>query len=96
MLKVLSIYCVFSTLLVGILFYMYKQSQKENAVLESEKKGLINIVKGYQNAEVEANITIKELRGQLLDKNNLDWYNTAIPADLLDSLRKRHNRNRKN
>lgn len=96
MLKLLSIYCVFSTLLVGILFYMYKQSQKENAVLESEKKGLINIVKGYQNAEVEANITIKELRSQLLDKSNLDWYNGAIPADLLDSVRKRHNRNRKN
>ena len=95
MLKILSIYCVFTTILVGILFYMYKQSQKENAVLESEKKGLINIVKGYQNAEVEANITIKELREQLVDKNNLDWYNGAIPADLLDSVRKRHNRNRK-
>lgn len=96
MLKILPIYCVISTLLVGILFYMYKQSQKENAVLEREKKGFINIVKGYQNAEVEANITIKELRSQLSDKNNLDWYNGAIPADLLDSVRKRHNRNRKN
>lgn len=95
MLKILSIYCVFTTILVGILFYMYKQSQKENAVLESEKKGLINIVKGYQNAEVEANITIKELREQLVDKNNLDWYNGAIPANLLDRVRKRHNRNRK-
>lgn len=76
---------------------MYKHSQKEVATLESEKNSLTNMVKGYQNAEVEANITIRELRNKIRDnQKSIDWYNTPIPDDVLDVLQKRHNRNRKN
>lgn len=65
--------------------------------LESEKNNLINIMKGYQNAEVEANKTINQLRKTLeSSKANMDWYNTPIPFELLDVMQKRHNRNRKN
>lgn len=65
--------------------------------LESEKNNLVNIVKGYQNAEVEANITIKQLRDKIRDnKKSSDWYNTPIPTDVLDVMQERHNRRRKN
>ena len=65
--------------------------------LESEKNNLINIVKGYQNAEVEANITIRELRNKIRDNNQSnDWYNTPIDANVLNILQERHNRRRKN
>ena len=65
--------------------------------LESEKNNLINIVKGYQNAEVEANITIKQLRDKIRNNNQSnDWYNTPIPFELLDVVQKRHNRNKTN
>lgn len=65
--------------------------------LESEKNNLVNIVKGYQNAEVEANITIRELRNKIRNNNKSnDWYNTPIPFDLIDVMRKRHNRNKAN
>ena len=65
--------------------------------LEREKNNLVNIVKGYQNAEVEANKTINRLRKTLeSSKANMDWYNTPIPFELLDVMQKRHNRNRKN
>ena len=65
--------------------------------LESEKNNLINIVKGYQNAEVEANITIKQLRDKIRNNNQSnDWYNTPIPFELLDVMQKRHNRNKTN
>ena len=65
--------------------------------LESEKNRLTNIVKGYQNAEVEANITIRELRNKIRDNNQSnDWYNTPIDANVLNILQERHNRRRKN
>lgn len=65
--------------------------------LESEKNNLINIVKGYQNAEVEANITIRELRDKIRNNNQSNnWYNTPIPFELLDVVQKRHNRNKTN
>ena len=65
--------------------------------LESEKNNLINIVKGYQNAEVEANITIKQLRDKIRNNNQSnDWYNTPIDANVLNILQERHNRRRKN
>ena len=65
--------------------------------LESEKNNLINIVKGYQNAEVEANITIKQLRDKIRNNNKSNnWYNTPIPFELLDVMQKRHNRNKTN
>jgi hypothetical protein len=76
---------------------MYTDSQKEITALESEKNGLINAMKGYQNAEVEANLTIKQLRNQIRDnKESTDWYNTPVPVELLNVLQERHNRNRKN
>lgn len=79
------------------MFRMYTDSQKEIALLESEKNNLKNIVKGYQNAEVEANHTIRELRNQIRNSpKNTDWYNTLIPFELLDVMQERHNRNRKN
>ena len=65
--------------------------------LESEKNRLTNIVKGYQNAEVEANITIKQLRDKIRNNNQSnDWYNTPIDANVLNILQERHNRRRKN
>lgn len=71
-------------------------NDKINA-LESEKNRLTNIVKGYQNAEVEANITIRELRNKIRDNNQSNnWYNTPIPFELLDVMQKRHNRNKTN
>ena len=55
------------------------------------------MVKGYQNAEVEANITIRELRNKIRDnQKSIDWYNTPIPTDVLNVLQERHNRRRKN
>lgn len=65
--------------------------------LESEKNNLINIVKGYQNAEMEANITIKQLRDKIRNNNQSNnWYNTPIDANVLNILQERHNRRRKN
>lgn len=97
MVKVLGTICVILAVSAYILFSMYRHSQKEIATLESEKNSLTNMVKGYQNAEVEANITIRELRNKIRDnKKSSDWYNTPIPTDVLDVLQERHNRNRKN
>lgn len=93
MVKILSIVCSILAVCAYTLFSMYTDSQKEITVLESEKNGLINAMKGYQNAEVEANLTIKQLRNQIRDnKESTDWYNTPIPTDVLDIIRKRHNR----
>lgn len=97
MTKVLGTICVILAVSVYILFSMYKHSQKEINALESEKNRLTNIVKGYQNAEVEANITIRELRNKIRDnQKSSDWYNTPIPADVLNVLQERHNRHGKN
>lgn len=94
--KYLAILCVVFFLIAVIAIKGFIDRGVEIESLRDEKNKLINLLEETQNAEVEANITIKELREQLVDKNNLDWYNGAIPTDLLDSLRKRHNRNRKN
>ena len=97
MVKVLGIICVILAVTAYVLFSMYIHSREEISALESDKTRLTNIVKGYQNAEVEANITIRELRNQIRDnQKSVDWYNTPIPADILDVMQKRHNRNRKN
>ena len=97
MVKVLGVICVILALCAYFLFSMYTHSQKEIAVLETEKNSLTNIVKGYQNAEVEANITIRELRNKIRNnQKSVDWYNTPIPTDVLNVLQERHNRHRKN
>ena len=97
MTKVLGTICVILAVSAYILFSMYRYTQKEKNALESEKNRLTNIVKGYQNAEVEANITIRELRNKIRDnQKSVDWYNTPIDANVLNILQKRHNRNRKN
>ena len=97
MVKILGIISAVSALCAYFLFSMYTNSQKEIAVLETEKNSLTNIVKGYQNAEVEANHTIRQLRNQIRDnQKNTDWYNTPIPAELLSIMQERHNRSRKN
>ena len=96
MVKVLGIICIILALCAYILFSMYIHSREEITVLESEKNRLTNIVKGYQNAEVEANITIRELRNKIRDnKKSVDWYNTPIDANVLNVLQERHNRRRK-
>ena len=96
MVKVLGIICVILAVTAYFLFSMYIHSREEISALESDKTRLTNIVKGYQNAEVEANITIKELREQIRsNQESTDWYNTPIPANVLDVMQKRHNRNRK-
>lgn len=85
--------CVILIVSVYILFSRYEYSKKQITTLEIEKNNLVNIVKGYQNAEVEANKTINQLRKTLeSSKANMDWYNTPIPTDVLDIVRKRHNR----
>ena len=97
MVKALGIICIILALCVYILFSMYIHSREEITTLESEKNRLTNIVKGYQNAEVEANITIRELRNKIRDnQKSVDWYNTPIPSDVLNILQERHNRRRKN
>ena len=97
MVKILGIMCVILIVSVYILFSRYEYSKKQITTLEIEKNNLVNIVKGYQNAEVEANKTINRLRKTLeSSKANMDWYNTPIPFELLDVMQKRHNRNRKN
>lgn len=97
MVKVLGIICVILAVTAYVLFSMYIHSKEEISALESDKTRLTNIVKGYQNAEVEANITIRELRNKIRDnKQSTDWYNTPIPTDVIDVMQKRHNRNRKN
>ena len=96
MIKVLGTICVILAVSAYIMFSMYKHSRDEIITLESDITRLTNIVKGYQNAEMEANITIKELREQIRsNQESTDWYNTPIPANVLDVMQKRHNRNRK-
>ena len=57
----------------------------------------MDLLEEAQNAEVEANKSIKQLRKTLENsKANMDWYNTPIPSDLLNVMQERHNRNRKN
>lgn len=91
---------ILSVILTVCLYFTFNRlviaNDKINA-LESEKNNLVNIVKGYQNAEVEANITIKQLRDKIRNNNQSNnWYNTPIPSDLIDVVRKRHNRNKTN
>ena len=87
MVKVLGIICVILAVTAYFLFSMYIHSREEISALESDKTRLTNIVKGYQNAEVEANITIKELREQIRsNQESTDWYNTPIPANVLDVM----------
>ena len=95
--KYLTIACVFLAL-VSIFFARgFINRGKEIESLKGEKDNLINIIEGYKNAEMEANKSIKQLRKALENsKDNLDWYNAPIPADLLGVMRERHNRNRKN
>jgi uncharacterized coiled-coil DUF342 family protein len=74
----------------------YLERGKEIDRLKSEKNGLINIIEDYKNAEVETNKTINKLRETIKsNKESFDWYDTPIPRDVLDVMRKRHNRNRK-
>lgn len=91
---------ILSVILAVCLYFTFNRlviaNDKINA-LESEKNNLINIVKGYQNVEVEANITIKQLRDKIRNNNQSnDWYNTPIDANVLNILQKRHNRNKAN
>ena len=91
---------VLAVILAVCLYFTFNRlviaNDKINA-LESEKNNLINIVKGYQNAEVEANITIKQLRDKIRNNNQSnDWYNTPIDANVLNIWQERHNRRRKN
>lgn len=94
--KYLAIACVLLAL-VSIFFARgFFNRGKEIESLKGEKDNLINIIEGYKNAEMEANKSIKQLRKALENsKDNLDWYNTPIPSDLLNVLQERHNRNRK-
>ena len=95
--KYLAIACVFLAL-VSIFFARgFINRGKEIESLKGEKDNLISIIEGYKNAEVEANKSIKQLRKAIENsKDNMDWYNTPIPADLLNVMQERHNRNRKN
>lgn len=95
--KYLAIACVFLAL-VSIFFARgFINRGKEIESLKGEKDNLINIIEDYKNAEVEANKSIKQLRKAIENsKDNLYWYNTPIPADLLNVMQERHNRNRKN
>ena len=71
--------------------------KKENTALQGEKNALLETIKGYENAKVESDKTIKELRNAAnLAKENLDWYYQRVPADVLNVLQKRHNRNKTN
>lgn len=95
--KYIVIACVFLALVSIFTINGYLERGKEIDRLKSEKNGLINIIEDYKNAEVETNKTINELRKVVENnKENYDWYNTPIPHDVLDVMRKRHNRNKTN
>ena len=95
--KYIVIACVFLALVSFLAVNGYLERGNEIDRLKSEKNGLINIIEDYKNAEVETNKTINELRKVVENnKENYDWYNTPIPRDVLDVMRKRHNRNKTN
>lgn len=69
--------------------------KKENISLQGEKNALSEIIKGYENAKVESDRTIKKLRAATENnKENLDWYNQRVPYDVLDIMQKQYS-NRK-
>ena len=95
--KYLAILCVIFFFVSAIAIKGFIDRGVEIESLRDEKNKLIGLLEEAQNAEVEANKSIKQLRKALENsKDNMDWYNTPIPADLLDVMQERHNRNRKN
>ena len=90
----------FAVFLVIRCFYLNNavdKLKKENTTLQGEKNALYETIKGYENAKVESDKTIKMLRDAAeQDKNNLYWYHQRVPADVLSVLQKRHNRDKAN
>ena len=94
--KYLAIACGILALVCVLIFKGYVNRGKEITALENDKDKLINTIKEYQNAEMEANKSIKQLRETLKSNQaNMDWYRQPLPVDVLNVLQERHNRNRK-
>lgn len=95
--KYLAILCVIFFFVSAIAIKGFIDRGVEIESLRDEKNKLMDLLEEAQNAEVEANKSIKRLRRVIENsKASMDWYNTPIPADLLDVMQERHNRNRKN
>ena len=97
MTKIIICLAAFLALWAVCLNYRVNTLKKENIALQSEKNALLETIKDYENAKVESDKTIKMLRDTTKsNKENLDWYNQRVPADVLNVLQKRHNRNKAN
>lgn len=95
--KYLAILCVALFFVAAIAIKGFIDRGVEIESLRDEKNKLMDLLEEAQNAEMEANKSIKQLRKAIENsKDNLDWYNTPIPSDLLNVMQERHNRNRKN
>lgn len=90
--KIIIFVVVFLALWCFYLNYRVDALKKENNALQGEKNALYETIKGYENAKVESDKTIKKLRDAAEnDKNNLDWYNERVPYDVLDIMQKQYN-----
>ena len=84
---------------VGLYFINLQLTNAKNKItsLEAEKNALQLNIERVQNAEKEANKTIKSLRKSSQSSPNcLDWARTPVCVDMLNVLQERHNRNRTN
>lgn len=81
----LALWCIYLNYSIDIL-------KKENITLQIEKNALSEVIKGYENAKMESDKTIKKLRAAAeKDKENLDWYNQPVAYDVLDIMQKQYN-----
>ena len=84
---------------VGLYFINLQLTNAKNKItsLEAEKNALQLNIERVQNAEKEANKTIKSLRKSAESNPNcLDWSRTPVCVESINELQKRHNRNRAN
>ena len=84
---------------VGLYFINLQLTNAKNKItsLEAEKNALQLNIERVQNAEKEANKTIKSLRKSAESNQNcLDWSRTPVCVESINELQKRHNRNRAN
>lgn len=93
--KTIILISVFLALWCFYLNYSIDLLKKENISLQGEKNALSETIKGYKNAKVESDRTIKKLRAAAeKDKENLDWYNQRVPYDVLDIMQKQYDNNK--
>lgn len=95
--KYLTVIIVLMTVGLYVINLQLTNAKNKITSLEAEKNALQLNIERVQNAEKEANKTIKSLRKSAESNPNcLDWSRTPVCVESINELQKRHNRNRAN